>query len=183
MISFPNLKEFNLFKVAVQFFYDKVKASAQFLESKPPVFFKRFKCRTTVFFTIAPFSDLFFQTHIFSTYFTVPSSPPISVGISVINSTALIISWDYVPEADKNGIIINYKINVSLGLLSTLTDSFLITISDGLARDAVISNLTKWSYYTMKIAASTIKGTSNYSSNVTIRTAQDSKYIEKGLST
>lgn len=86
------------------------------------------------------------------------------------------MTWSEVPKADKNGVIINYKINVSLGIIITSASSSLLTVNDGNALNTEIPGLAKWSYYTMQIAASTIKGTSVYSSPVTQRTSQDSKY-------
>ena len=54
-------------------------------------------------------------------------------------------------------------------------NSFILTVNNGDARQALIPNLVKWTNYTMIIAASTIKGTGSYSSPVTSHTSQDSK--------
>ena len=105
----------------------------------------------------------------------VPSSPPVNVQVTPSSSTSLRIQWSEVPEADKNGIIKNYKINVSLGLTMNSASSFLFTVNNGNAMETFIPNLLKWTHYTMTIAASTIKGTSNFSSPATSRTSQDSK--------
>ena len=116
-----------------------------------------------------------FKFTYFSLCIAVPTSPPINVAVTASSSTSLRMTWSQVPKADKNGIIINYKINASIGMFITSASSFLLTVNNGNALSAEIPGLVKWSYYTMEIAASTIKGVSVYSPTVTQRTSQDSK--------
>ena len=108
-------------------------------------------------------------------FFTVPSSPPIHVSLNPESSTSLRLQWSHVPNADKNGIIINYKINVTQ---DSSSHSFLLTYNGASSQHYLVQNLLKWTSYTLMIAASTVKGTSVYSPPVISRTLQDSKSIK-----
>ncbi|XP_065052028.1 phosphatidylinositol phosphatase PTPRQ-like [Rhopilema esculentum] len=110
----------------------------------------------------------------------IPSAPPSTVSVSPASSTSLHVSWSEVPVDDKNGIIINYKINITLGTVMAAENSSLVVVENGNQYTHVIPNLIKWTFYTAQVAASTIKGTSVYSGPRTARTSEDRPDIAPG---
>ncbi len=122
---------------------------------------------------IPPFSlDSFTDTHY--VFLTVPHAPPSNVRVTGRTSTSVIVSWGYVPVDHQNGIIRNYRINISLG--TSMSQQF-DSIDVGAGSSKVISSLLKWTYYTVQVAASTIMGIGPYSSPRTGRTLEDSEFL------
>ena len=97
---------------------------------------------------------------------TVPSSAPVSLQGSAVNSTTIQLQWEPPPLADQNGVIRSYYINISVaetGSVSQLT-SETTTLN--------ISNLHPYYTYTITVAAVTI-GPGPYGVAVTIRMPGD----------
>ena len=84
-----------------------------------------------------------FQLH------TAPSSPPTNVSADVIDSTTAVLSWEFPPAADHNGIIRFFAINL------TETDSgsqIELTVE---AAQKILSSLHPFYTYKIEVAAVT----------------------------
>ena len=101
-----------------------------------------------------------------SHYFTVPSSAPVRLQGSAVNSTTIQLQWEPPPFANQNGVIRIYCINISV----TETESvFQLTSETNLLN---ISGLHPYYTYTLSVAAVTI-GPGPYGAVLTIRIPED----------
>jgi receptor-type tyrosine-protein phosphatase Q len=96
----------------------------------------------------------------------VPSAAPQNVTIRGIQSQSFIISWKPPPDEHQNGIITHYTItivNLETGAVTTLnrTDT-----------DSIISDLTPFTTYEVKVAAHTSAGRGPFSAVLTIQTQE-----------
>ena len=97
---------------------------------------------------------------------TVPSSTPVSLQGSAVNSTTIQLQWESPPLADQNGVIRSYIINISVAE----TGSSFQQTSETTA--LYISNLHPFYTYTLTVAAVTI-GPGPYSVALIIRMPED----------
>ena len=74
-------------------------------------------------------------------------------------SSSLLVGWNEVPAADKNGIIISYTVNYQE--ISSAMDENLTVFFP--ARELNLTGLKKNMNYSVKVLASTEKGDGNYS--------------------
>ena len=96
----------------------------------------------------------------------VPSSAPVRIQGSAVNSTTIQLQWEPPPIADRNGVIRSYIVNISVAE----TRSVLQLTSETTVLN--ISNLHPYYTYTMTVAAVTI-GPGPYSVALTIRIPED----------
>jgi len=102
-------------------------------------------------------------------FFLAPSSPPQSVGLSPVSSTSLSISWTAPFASDRNGIIREYRINITeviTGRVIYLTSSSTSVVAVG---------LHPYYNYTCVIAAVTVAA-GPFSQTVQITTPEDGRY-------
>jgi len=88
-------------------------------------------------------------------------------------STSLLVGWNEVPAADKNGIIISYAVSyqaISSALVENLTVYFP-------TREVILTGLIKSMNYSVRILASTDKGDGKYSDPEFFVTNQDGKLV------
>jgi len=105
--------------------------------------------------------------------FTAPTGSPLNERGSVINSTAIIFTWDH-PAADtRNGLITGY----SLILLEQTTNTSTLYSQTGGRIELVINNLHPYYDYECRIAAETSVGRGPYGPPFTTRTLQDGNFI------
>ena len=100
---------------------------------------------------------------------TAPSSPPQSVGLSPVSSTSLSLSWTAPARSDRNGVIREYRINITeviTGRVIYLTSSSMSIVAIG---------LHPYYYYSCVITAVTVAA-GPYSQTVQIRTPEDGMY-------
>ena len=81
---------------------------------------------------------------------TVPSSAPVRLQGSAVNSTAIQLQWEPPPLSDQNGVIRSYIINISVAETGS---SFQLTSE---ATALYISNLHPYYIYTLTVSAVTI---------------------------
>ena len=100
-----------------------------------------------------------------------PSAPPVNVQGHVISSTSIWVNWDTVPVADQNGIILSYTVTYT-------------AFAGGIPRTAVVSaptthvtlrSLEEYTYYSILVFASTVRGDGNASDPINVTTDEDSK--------
>lgn len=108
-------------------------------------------------------------------FHTVPSLPPQNLRGNNISSTALRITWNPVPAGFVHGILRGYRV-----LYRKTNEPFApyskITVSPGV-RMKEIYGLKKFTYYTIRVLAFTIKGDGAQSPPVNVSTDEDSKYM------
>ena len=103
----------------------------------------------------------------------LPSSPLCSVPASAPNftidattATSITVAWQPLPGCDQNGVITNYTIAYTIVGNTTFTN----TVVGAADRSAVISPLTPFTNYTIKMAASTSVGRGSFGDEVTVQT-------------
>ena len=103
-------------------------------------------------------------------YHIVPSAAPTNFMASELSPISAFLSWTEINEEDRNGVIIQYVIDVTVQgsgaqLTWTSTSDFLEVIV-----------LEPDTTYVCAVAAATSIGTGPFSSQITFQTPQDSKY-------
>ena len=96
-------------------------------------------------------------------YTTVPSGPPTSVSASAINSTALLASWMPPQRSQQNGIIRQYRINLTESETGVIT---YYTVQNSL--QTTLTDLHPYYNYQVTVAAITI-GLGPYSTEATVQ--------------
>ena len=97
---------------------------------------------------------------------TVPSSAPVHLQGSAVNSTTIQLQWGPPPLADRNGVIRSYHINISVAETGSVFRLTSVTTAWN------ILNLHPYYTYTITVAAVTI-GPGPYSVALTIRMPED----------
>lgn len=59
----------------------------------------------------------------------VPSGSPMNVTAEAVSSTRILLTWSPLPQAQKNGVILGYKVHKTLKYTHTLTDTHIHTQS------------------------------------------------------
>ena len=102
-----------------------------------------------------------------------PSSPPKDLKLKDTTSTTLLVGWNEVPAADKNGIIISYTVSyqeISSALVENLTVYFP-------TREVNLTGLIKNMNYIIRVLASTNKGDGDYSDPEVFVTDQNGELV------
>ena len=126
--------------------------------------FKQFP-RTLFIPTLSPFPSL------------AITKGPTNVQISSTNSTSLTVTWDLPPQNAVHGKIRQYSIRyckVNCSSASANLTAWNIKAVDGAVRYTFLTQLTKWSCYSVQINAVTIKS-GKWSTEVHNRTSEDGK--------
>ena len=108
------------------------------------------------------------MTYFLSSYFIAPGSHPLNSSGYAINSTHIALNWSAIPEEDLNGVLREYRINVTEGL--TGTQQQFTTAHD--TTEIVVGSLHPFYIYHCTITAYTVEGgpTTNV---ISIRTHED----------
>jgi len=83
-----------------------------------------------------------------------PSAPPQDLMLKDTTSTSLLVGWNEVPAADKNGIIISYSVSYQ-AISSTLVENLTVYFP---TREIKLTGLIKSMNYSVRVLASTDKG-------------------------
>ncbi len=131
------------------------------LEDVKVVFYILFKCY---------FSNVHF--------FSVPSSSPNNVTIISVSSTSIRVVWEDVQEIDENGVIMAFEIlYIPLETFNEQLVSELVNTSAS-NRTISLNNLEEYVFYNISVRAYTSVGAGQFSSLITQRTSEDSKFCE-----
>ena len=109
-------------------------------------------------------------------HITAPSGQPQRIASSAQGTSWIEITW-MIPSADgRNGIIINYVID-----LSSRDENITVTVPTPTFSTPEnlyynITGLSAGSEYTVRVAASTVNGTGPFTEKVRIRTLDDGEY-------
>jgi len=99
---------------------------------------------------------------------TGPSAPPQNVTIIVINSTAILISWNPPSFLDQNGAIIGYQL-----VITKRINSFAIMYNATNVTSYIAAMLEEFKVYIIEIAAWTLIGLGPFSDPVSSQTFED----------
>ena len=104
---------------------------------------------------------------------TAPNDSPQNVSATSFSSTTIDVSWEEVPPADRNGLIITYEV-----LFEPLETFGQLTISE--TRNTtnisiVLDNLHPFVEYSVSVRAYTSEGSGPYSDVIMETTQQDRK--------
>ena len=97
-----------------------------------------------------------------------PSAPPQNVTITVINSTAIIISWSPPSYLDQNGDIIGYQL-----MITNRINSLAIMCNATNMTFYIATMLEQFEIYIIEIAAWTLIGLGPFSDPVRSQTFED----------
>lgn len=109
-------------------------------------------------------------------FLTVPSLPPQNLWANNISSTALRTKWDPVPPGFVHGILRGYRV-LYRKTNEPSTQFTKITVPPEV-RLSEIYDLMKFTFYTIRVLAFTIKGDGAESPPLNVTTDEDSKYGE-----
>ena len=102
---------------------------------------------------------------------TEPNAPPANVRGQNASSTNILVQWGDVPAADQNGIILSYTVTyIALAGGSEQTKEV-----DAPITQANLTELNKYTNYSITVSASTSKGGGNASARIIVITDEDSK--------
>ena len=104
---------------------------------------------------------------------TAPNNSPQNVSATSFSSTTIDVSWEEVPPADRNGLIITYEVLFEpLETFGRLTASETRNTTN---LSIVLDNLHPFVEYNVSVRAYTSEGFGHYSDVITETTQQDRK--------
>ena len=102
-----------------------------------------------------------------------PSSFPQDVTATTVSSTEILVSWDEVPPADQNGIIILYEVQYEP--LMTFGGQLMTMVMNTSNISIVLGGLQEYVEYNISIRAYTSVGRGPFSPGVNNQTFEDGK--------
>ena len=108
--------------------------------------------------------------------FAVPSDSPQMVTAMAVSSTEILVMWEEVPEADRNGVIEVYEVlYVPLETCDGLTMPGTVNITNISTLFTTLTGLQEYVEYNISVRAYTSVGPGPYSDGVVERTEEDGK--------
>ena len=104
---------------------------------------------------------------------TEPNAPPANISGHNTGPTSILVQWDQVPAADKNGVILSYTVTYKAILYGPKRSQ---TVPD---TQVSLTKLNEHTNYSITVFASTIKGDGNESEPIIVITDEDSKSVQK----
>ena len=101
--------------------------------------------------------------------FSGPSAPPQDLQLKDTTSSSLLVEWNEVPAADKNGIIISCTVSYQ-AISSLLVENLTVYFP---TREVNLTGLIRDMNYSVRVLASTDKGNGDYSDPEYFVTNQD----------
>ena len=102
----------------------------------------------------------------------VPNAPPDNVQVLTRSSTAILVTWDPVPDIDRNGIIVQYQVEFNQSTFNEISTSNLTTIN-GSQLMVELDGLEEFVNYFVRVRAYTSVGPGPFSAAVMTRTLED----------
>ena len=102
----------------------------------------------------------------------VPNTPPDNVQAITRSSTAILVTWNPVPDIDRNGIIIQYEVEFNQNTFSEISTSNLTT-TNGSQLMVELNGLEEYVDYSVRVRAYTSVGPGPFSVAVVNRTLED----------
>ena len=107
--------------------------------------------------------------------FSGPSASPVNLRPVDTTLTSILVTWDEVPAADQNGIILTYTVRYQMSGEGGGNASINSTTVVFPTPQANLTGLKNDTRYNISVLASTIKGDGPYSQPIFVSTNQDSK--------
>ena len=104
-----------------------------------------------------------------------PNAPPSNVQAITISSTAIMVTWDPVPEIDRNGIITQYEVEFNQSTFNEISTSNLTT-TNGSQLMVELEGLEEYVEYSVRVRAYTSVGPGPFSVAVMNRTLEDGEW-------
>jgi len=101
----------------------------------------------------------------------VPNAPPDNVQALTSSSTAILVTWDPVPEIDRNGIITQYEVEFNQSTFSEISTSNLTT-TNGQQLMVELEGLEEYVEYSVRVRAYTSVGPGPFSVALANRTLE-----------
>ena len=102
----------------------------------------------------------------------VPNAPPDNVQAITSSSTAVLVTWDPVPEIDRNGIITQYEVEFNQSTFNEISTSNLTT-TNGPQLMVELEGLEEYVEYSVRVRAYTSVGPGPFSVAVMNTTQED----------
>ena len=104
--------------------------------------------------------------------FLVPSAPPDNVQALTSSSTAILVTWEPIPEIDQNGIITQYEVEFNQSTFNEISTSNLTT-TNGTQLMVELEGLEEYVEYSVRVRAYTSVGPGPFSVAVVNRSLED----------
>ncbi len=106
--------------------------------------------------------------------FPVPAAAPL-LNITSITAISIAVAWQPLPPCQENGVITSYTIAYRMegGMDMTFTELLVPAASS----TALVSRLTPYTNYTIKMAASTSAGRGEFGPEVAVLTSEAGTYV------
>ena len=120
---------------------------------------------------------LIHQEHVHLSFTTslVPNAPPDNVQVLTLSSTAILVTWDPVPELSRNGIITQYEVEVNQSTFNEIPSTRLTT-TNGSVLMVELGELEEDVKYTIRVRAYTSEGPGPFSATMVNRTLEDGEW-------
>ncbi|XP_035493401.2 protein sidekick-1-like isoform X1 [Scophthalmus maximus] len=102
---------------------------------------------------------------------SVPSGSPVNVTAEAVSSTQILLKWSPLPRAQKNGVILGYKVSYS-EKDSEVPPSVLTAAGEG-SGSLLLRDLRQYAVYVLQVLAYTQNGDGPLSSPTLLRTKED----------
>ena len=102
-------------------------------------------------------------------FLSVPAAAPL-LNITSVTATSIAVAWQPLPSCEENGVITNYTIAYRMEGGADMNFAELVVPAAN--RTTVVSQLTPYTNYTIKIAASTSAGQGGFGPEVTAQTSE-----------
>ena len=102
----------------------------------------------------------------------VPNAPPDNVQAITSSSTTILVTWDPVPEIDRNGIITQYEVEFNQSTFNEISTSNLTT-TNGPQLMVELEGLEEYVEYTVRVRAFTSVGPGPFSVAMVNRTLEN----------
>jgi len=103
-----------------------------------------------------------------------PTAPPDNVQVLTTSSTTILVTWDPVPDIERNGIITHYEVEFNQSTFNEISTSNLITTNDSQLM-VELEGLEEYVQYSIRVRAYTSEGSGPFSLAVMNRTLEDGK--------
>ena len=108
---------------------------------------------------------------------SVPGAAPENVKGHNTSSTSIGVTWGEVPADKQHGNIVNYTVIYKESNGGAETEKLV----DSPTRETNLTNLKKYTAYSIQVLAATVKGDGPRSNPITVWTGEDGKYKEKNI--
>ena len=127
------------------------------------------------YFAILLHQDTFLHVYLAFTTSLAPNAPPDNVQVLTLSSTAILVTWDPVPEISRNGIITQYEVEVNQSTFDEIPSTRLTT-TNGSVLMVELGGLEEYVEYTIRVRAYTSEGPGPFSIVRVNRTLEDGEW-------